>query len=91
MTTVALSRPAEYLEIDDPVYGTYALSWYCTACLTELGVDLSEPAGEVRRCPNCGTNEHIAWHEWGDVIDPDTGAPLRPGPLADLAFRTTAR
>jgi hypothetical protein len=74
--------PADYIEFDDPVYGLYAQSWYCSQCLRELGADLSDPTGEVPGCPHCETNEHIAVCEWRDVVD-HRGRPTEPGPLAD--------
>lgn len=84
--TFAPRQPAEFIEIDDPVYGTYAQSWYCAQCGRELGADLADPAGEVPGCPSCQTNEHIAVCEWSDVIDEETGRPLSPGPLAESVF-----
>lgn len=80
------AKPAEFRLVDDPVYGTYAMSWYCSRCLNELGVDLADPAGEVPGCPSCGSRDYLAWCEWGDVLDEDTGRPLRPGPLAETVW-----
>jgi len=79
-------RPAEYIEINDPVYGRYAQSWYCTACGRELGADLADPSGRVPGCPACGTAEDIDVCEWRDIVDEDTGRPTEPGPLAQATF-----
>ena len=54
-------RPAEFMTDDGCGW-----SWYCSRCLLELGVDLSDRNGEPRGgCPEHG-KEYLTRGDWED-------------------------
>lgn len=57
-----------HLVHDVEPYGTYAISWYCCRCGTELGWNTLDRGGEPADgcCRKCGS-DNISWCEWSDI------------------------